>query len=120
MSVAAVGRSHRARPSIALLTLSVAVLGLAGCGKGKDDKVKATDFDTFIERHRCEQLVRGSDGDIDLSCIDPQNGKRVDIEFEANDRPGQYFTDTTFGGIVHVFSTDEVRKSKIYSKIKKS
>jgi hypothetical protein len=88
---------------------------MAGCGGSK-----ATAFDTFIERHRCQKLVRGGDGDIDMSCVDPQTGKRVDIEFEANDRPDQYFTDTTFGGTVHVFSHDEVRDSKIYSKIKKS
>ncbi|MFC0597922.1 hypothetical protein [Streptomyces palmae] len=120
MSVPAVGRPHRARLSMVFLAFGVAMLGLAGCGSSKGDKPKATDFDKFVERHRCEKLVRGSDGDIDMSCIDPQNGQRVDIEFEANDRPDQYFTDTTFGGIVHVFSPDEVHKSKAYSKIKKS
>lgn len=110
-----VRHSYRAPRSLALLTLGIAVLGMAGCGGSK-----ATAFDTFIERHRCQKLVRGGDGDIDMSCVDPQTGKRVDIEFEANDRPDQYFTDTTFGGTVHVFSHDEVRDSKIYSKIKKS
>lgn len=115
MSVAAVERSNRVPRLIAVLTVGVSALGLVGCGSGKE-----TDFDTFIERHRCEKLVRGGDGDIDMSCINPQDGRRVDIEFEANDRPGQYFTDTPFGGIVHVFSHDEVRKSKIHSKIKKA
>ncbi|MEU6732706.1 hypothetical protein ABZ929_05800 [Streptomyces physcomitrii] len=113
------GRSGRiARPSVAVLTLALTALVLSGCGKDKNDETTA--FDTFVERHRCEDLKRGSDGDIDLSCIDPQSGRRVDIEFEANDRPGQYFTDTTFGGIVHVFTPDEVRKSKAHAKAKKS
>ncbi|GAA3732345.1 hypothetical protein GCM10022225_12970 [Plantactinospora mayteni] len=114
MALAVVHQSLRTRRTVALLTLGVAVSGLVGCGRSEP-----TDFDTFIERHRCEKLVRGGDGDIDLSCIDPQTGQRVEIEFEANDRPGQYFTDTPFGGIVHVFSHDEVRDSKIYPKIKK-
>ncbi|MEV4759408.1 hypothetical protein AB0J86_30535 [Micromonospora sp. NPDC049559] len=111
---AAVRRPRPVSGSIALLTLGAMALGLAGCGS------KTTDFDRFVERHRCEKLVRGGDGDIDMSCVDPQSGKRVDIEFEANDRPGQYFTDTPFGGTVQVFAQDEVRDSKIYSKIKKS
>lgn len=113
MSHALPRRSRGARRFAGMLMLGAAVVGLAGCGG------EPTDFDTFIERHRCEKLVRGSDGDIDMSCIDPQTGQRVEIEFEANDRPGQYFTDTPFGGIVHVFSRDEVRDSKIYPKIKK-
>ncbi|SCG48890.1 hypothetical protein [Micromonospora halophytica] len=115
MSNARLRRSRPARRFVGLLTLGAATaVGLAGCGGSEP-----TDFDTFIERHRCEKLVRGSDGDIDLSCVDPQTGQRVDIEFEANDRAGQYFTDTQFGGIVHVFSHDEVRDSNIYPKTKK-
>lgn len=115
MSTAAVNRSRRASQAIALLACAAATLALTGCGSKK----KETDFDKFVARHQCQKLVRGGDGDIDMSCVDPGTGKRVDIEFEANDRPGQYFTDTPFGGIVHVFSQKEVRDAKVYSKIKK-
>lgn len=107
------GPHHRSRRGIAL-ALGAATIALAGCGQNDP-----TDFDTFVERHKCEKFVLGKDGDIDMSCIDPSTGKRVDIEFEANDRPGQYFTDTTFGGIVWVFGKDEVRDSQIHAKIKK-
>ncbi|MFC8848522.1 MULTISPECIES: hypothetical protein [unclassified Micromonospora] len=113
MRIALLRRSRRVRRSVGLLTLGAVAFSLAGCGS------EPTDFDTSIERHRCEKLVRGGDGDIDLSCVDPDTGQRVDIEFEANDRQGQYFTDTRFGGSVHVFSHDEVRGSEIYPKIKK-
>ncbi|WP_436789707.1 hypothetical protein [Yinghuangia sp. YIM S10712] len=109
-------RSRRASRTIVLLACAAVGFALVGCGSSK----KETDFDKFVTRHLCEKLVRGADGDIDMSCVDPGTGKRVDIEFEANDRPGQYFTDTPFNGTVHVFSPKEVRDSKIYSKIKKS
>ncbi len=108
-------RNRRVARSVAVIAVGAAVFGMTGCGK----KAKETDFDTFVKRHLCQNLVRGSDGDIDLSCVDPETGKRVDIEFEANDRPGQYFTDTPFGGSVYVFAQSEVRDAKIYSKIKK-
>jgi hypothetical protein len=115
MSVAA-GSRRRTYRAIALLACAASAFALVGCGSKK----KETDFDRFVARHKCEKLVRGSDGDIDMSCIDPGTGKRVDIEFEANDRPGQYFTDTPFGGVVQVFTQKEVRDAKIFSKIKKS
>jgi len=93
-----------------MIGLSACVaLVLVGCGSDDD----TTEFDTFVQRHLCEKPVRGSDGDMDMSCVDPATGKRVDIGFEANDRPAQYFTDTPFGGTVHVFSHKEVRDSKI-------
>ncbi|UGQ13384.1 hypothetical protein LO772_07185 [Yinghuangia sp. ASG 101] len=111
-----VRRTRRISRTVAVIAIGAAVIGMAGCGKKKG---KETDFDTFVKRHLCQNLVRGGDGDIDLSCVDPETGKRVDIEFEANDRPGQYFTDTPFGGSVYVFAQAEVRNSKIYSKIKK-
>lgn len=110
-----VRRTRRISRTVAVVAVGAAVFGMVGCGK----KAKETAFDTFVKRHLCQNLVRGGDGDIDLSCVDPETGKRVDIEFEANDRPGQYFTDTPFGGSVHVFAQSEVRDSKIYKKIKK-
>jgi hypothetical protein len=102
------------RRSGTFLATGIAVLALAACGSGEP-----TDFDTFIERHKCEKLVLGSDGDIDMSCLDPVTGKRVEIEFEANDRPDQYFTDTNFGGTVWVFGEDEVLDSQTHRKLKK-
>ncbi|WP_436772794.1 hypothetical protein [Yinghuangia sp. YIM S09857] len=116
MNRPAVHRSRRTSRAIALVLGATCAFTLVGCG----GKKKETDFDKFVARHLCEKLVRGGDGDIDMSCVDPGTGKRVDIEFEANDRPGQYFTDTAFGGTVHVFSQKEVRDAKVYSKIKKS
>lgn len=101
------------RRTAAAITIGAAALATAGCGSDP------TDFDTFLERHRCEKLALGKDGDIDMSCIDPATGKRVDIEFEANDRPDQYFTDTEFGGIVWVFTHEEVKESQAYAKLKK-
>lgn len=104
---------HWVRRSVKAVTFGAAAIMLSGCASDP------TDFDAFIERHKCEKFVVGRDGDIDMSCIDPATGRRVDIEFEANDRPGQYFTDTTFGGIVWVFTPEEVTGSEIYAKIKK-
>lgn len=115
-STSARRRTRRVSRTFAVVAVGAAVFGMVGCGK---KSTKATDFDTFVSRHLCQNLVRGGDGDIDMSCVDPETGKRVDIEFEANDRPGQYFTDTPFGGSVQVFAQSEVRKAKIYSKIKK-
>lgn len=113
MTFALMPRSRR--QAIGLLACVAAACALVGCGSKK----KETDFDKFVARHQCEKLVRGGDGDIDMSCIDPATGKRADIEFEANDRPGQFFTDTPFGGTVHVFTQKEVRGSKTYSKAKR-
>jgi hypothetical protein len=115
MKLSSTARSRGIASSAVLTAAVVAVLAASGCSSSK----KETEFDTFVTRHLCQNLVRGDDGDIDMSCVDPSTGKRVDIEFEANDRPGQYFTDTQFGGQVHVFAQKEVRDAKVYSKIKK-
>lgn len=101
-------RKHTALTKLACVSAALAVATLLGaCSK---DGAEPTDFDAFIDRHRCEKLTKGADGDIDMTCLDPQTGQRVPLEFEANDRPKQYFTDTAFGGIVQVFAHDSPRR----------
>jgi hypothetical protein len=93
---------------LTVLTAGLAVFALSACGSSNNE------FDKFLEKHKCQDLELGSDGDIDMSCVDPVTNRRVDIEFEANDRPNEYFTDTEFGGKVWVFSHSVVRSSDAY------